>query len=71
MSGRRGVHPRHLDLVRAFPLRPLRSETELKHAVEVINCLIDRDDLDAGEADYLKVLGDLVERYETLYGQGN
>jgi HTH-type transcriptional regulator/antitoxin HigA len=31
----------------------------------MVNSLLDRDDLDPAEADYLDVLGDLVERYET------
>jgi HTH-type transcriptional regulator/antitoxin HigA len=54
----------YLRLVRAFPLRPIRTEEELDRAIEVIDSLLDRDDLDAAEADYLDVLGDLVERYE-------
>jgi len=52
-------------LVRAFPLRPLRSEEELDRAIAVIDSLLDREDLDPAEADYLDVLADLVERYET------
>ena len=56
---------RYLELVRAFPLRPLRSDEDLDRAIAVIDSLIDRDDLDEGEEDYLDVLGDIVERYET------
>ncbi len=52
-------------LVRAFPLRPIHSEAELDRAIDVINALLDRDDLTPAEADYLDVLSDLVERYET------
>jgi len=55
----------YLRLVRAFPLRPLRSEEELDRAIAVIDSLLDREDLDPAEADYLDVLADLVERYET------
>jgi HTH-type transcriptional regulator/antitoxin HigA len=51
-------------LVRGFPLRPLRSGKQSAQAVKVLDSLLDRDDLDAAEADYLDVLGDLVERYE-------
>lgn len=56
---------RYLDLVRAFPLRPIRSDEELDRAIATVNSLIDRDDLDPGEDDYLDVLSDLVEKYET------
>ena len=59
------VPDKYLKLVRRFPLRPLRSDEELDQAITVINSLLDRDDLDPAEADYLDVLGDLVERYET------
>src|SRR5688572_27124346 len=55
---------RYLELVRRFPLRPLRSDAELDRAIAVINSLIDRDRLEPGEEDYLDVLGDLVEKYE-------
>jgi HTH-type transcriptional regulator / antitoxin HigA len=34
-------------------------------AIEVINALLDRDNLDPWEDAYLDVLSDLVERYET------
>jgi HTH-type transcriptional regulator/antitoxin HigA len=54
----------YLALVRRLPLRPIRSEVELDAAIAMIDVLTDRDELDAGEADYLDVLGDLVERYE-------
>lgn len=54
----------YLELVRRCPLRPIRSEAELDRAIAMINELIDRDNLDADEEDYLDVLGDLVERYE-------
>ena len=64
----RGVYgkteDRYLDLVRRFPLRPLRTEAELDAAIAVIDGLLDRPTLTAPEQDYLDVLGDLVERYE-------
>lgn len=56
---------RYLDLIRRFPLRPLRSEADLNAAVAIIDELIDRDGLTAPEQDYLDVLSDLVETYET------
>jgi HTH-type transcriptional regulator / antitoxin HigA len=58
------VSASYLRLVRAFPLRPIRTEDELDRAIEVIDSLLDRDDLDPAEADYLDVLGDLVRSYE-------
>jgi len=56
---------RYLDLVEAYPLRPIRSERELSKAIKVVDSLLDRDTLNAAEEDYLDVLSDLVERYES------
>jgi HTH-type transcriptional regulator/antitoxin HigA len=53
----------YLELVRRFPLRPIRSDAELDAAIAVIDGLLDRD-LSPPEQDYLDVLGDLVEAYE-------
>src|SRR5438552_11079133 len=65
----RGVYgkteDRYLDLVRRFPLRPLRSDADLDAAIAVIDALIDRPALTAPEQDYLDVLSDLVEAYES------
>lgn len=47
-----------------FALRPIQSDADLDRAIAVVDSLLDRDDLDAGEQDYLDVLSDLVERYE-------
>lgn len=55
----------YLELVRRFPLRPLRSKAGLDEAIRVIDSLLDREDLQLTEQDYLDVLSDLVERYET------
>ena len=55
---------RYLDLVRQFPLRPLRSDADLDAAIAVIDALLDRRALTAPEQDYLDVLSDLVEAYE-------
>ncbi len=51
-------------LVFQFALRPIQSDADLDRAIAVVDTLLDRDDLDAGEQDYLDVLGDLIERYE-------
>jgi HTH-type transcriptional regulator/antitoxin HigA len=55
---------RYLELVRQFPLRPLRTDADLDAAVAVVDSLLDRDDLSAPEQDYLDVLSDLIEAYE-------
>ena len=55
---------RSFELVRRFPLRPIRSDVELDRAIAVIDELIARPELAAGERDYLDVLGDLVANYE-------
>jgi antitoxin component HigA of HigAB toxin-antitoxin module len=56
----------YLELVRRFPLAPIRDKRSLKDALTLIDELgiIDEDRLTPGEADYLLVLSDLVERYE-------
>lgn len=54
----------YLELIRQFPLRPLRSSTDLDAAVEVIDALIDCATLTTAERDYLDVLSDLVAAYE-------
>jgi HTH-type transcriptional regulator / antitoxin HigA len=56
---------RYHALVQKFPLRPLRSDEELDRAIEVIDSLIGRGGLDQGEQDYLDVLSNVVEQYET------
>jgi HTH-type transcriptional regulator / antitoxin HigA len=53
----------YFELVRKFPLRPIRSDEELMQAIAVIRPLLARA-LDEGEQDYLDVLSDLVEKYE-------
>jgi HTH-type transcriptional regulator / antitoxin HigA len=56
----------YLDLVRKFPLVPIRSDRHLQDAFKVIDRLsiIDEELLTPGQADYLLVLSDLVEKYE-------
>src|SRR5947209_18286411 len=56
---------RYLDLVRRFPLRPIRSEAELDRAIAMIDSLVDQETLSLDEQDYLDVLSDIVEKYET------
>lgn len=54
----------YLELIQRFPLRPIRTEEELDRAMEIVDELTDRDNLDEWEKDYLDVLSDLMERYE-------
>ncbi len=61
----RNATKRYLELVRKFPLRPIRSDEELDEAVRTVDLLLNRRELKPEEEDYLEVLGDLVERYET------
>jgi HTH-type transcriptional regulator / antitoxin HigA len=56
---------RYLKLVQTFPLKHLRSDRELREAIKVIKSLIIRGKLACGEQDYLDVLTDIVERYES------
>ncbi len=54
----------YMEVLRAFPPRPIRSDAEHRRAIEVIDGLIDRPDLSVDEADYLDVLGLIVADYE-------
>ncbi len=54
----------YVDLIRQFPLRPIRSDEELDQAVRMVDSLLDRRDLRPEQEDYLDVLGDLIKRYE-------
>jgi HTH-type transcriptional regulator / antitoxin HigA len=58
------ITDRYFDLVRFFPLRPIRSDAELDRAIAVVNSLIDRNDLATDEEDYLDVLADLIHKFE-------
>lgn len=52
------------NLVFQFALRPIQSDADLDQAIALVDSLLDRNDLDAGEQDYLDVLSDLIARYE-------
>jgi HTH-type transcriptional regulator/antitoxin HigA len=59
------VDKAYMELVRKFPLVPLREKSELEEAVKVMKSLaFRRSSLSHGEADYLSVLGDLIAQYE-------
>lgn len=59
------VKDRYLELIQQFPLRPLRDDRELAAATDLIHQLVDQDALSEPEQDYLDVLSQLVEQYET------
>ncbi len=61
----------YLELVRAFPLRVIRTDEEHDRAIEVINGIADRKGRTLpGEHDYFLVLAMLIERYESeIYGE--
>jgi HTH-type transcriptional regulator / antitoxin HigA len=53
----------YLDLVRRFPLKPIKDDREHEQAVEIIQELIGRK-LDVGASNYLDTLILLVNKYE-------
>jgi len=55
----------YFDLILQFPLRHIHSEMELDRAIEMVDSLLDRSKLAPGEQDYLDVLSDIIEVYET------
>lgn len=59
------ANDRYLELILRFPLRPLRCDEDLDAAVAMIDALLSQPSLKREEHDYLEVLGDLVEAYET------
>jgi HTH-type transcriptional regulator / antitoxin HigA len=58
-----------MELVEAFPLRPILDEGQLEAALDIIDQLLDREELSHDEQDYLEVLSVLVERYEADHVQ--
>jgi HTH-type transcriptional regulator / antitoxin HigA len=58
------AHDRYLEWICEFPLRPIRSDKELRGALAVIDRLLDQERLVNEERDYLDVLSGLVGRYE-------
>lgn len=54
----------YLKLVLDFPLASIKSDKHLKEAQRVMDKLLARDKLDAGEDMYLDALSDLVGSYE-------
>jgi HTH-type transcriptional regulator/antitoxin HigA len=57
----------YLELLQAFPPRPITSEEDYQATQAVIDQLIDQGNLTQDEQDYLNVLGSLIRDYEDLY----
>ena len=57
----------YLELVQAFPLRHIRSDSELDEAIGFIDTLIQRGKLRPEEQAYFDVLTDIVEKYEAKH----
>ena len=57
----------YLELVLAFPLASIRSDGHLAEAQKVMDRLLAKGDLDAGEMMYLDALSDLVAAYEDAH----
>ncbi len=54
----------YIELLTAFPPRPIQTEVEFSVTQQVIDSLIDRGELTLDEEDYLDVLGTLIYEYE-------
>jgi HTH-type transcriptional regulator/antitoxin HigA len=55
---------KYLELIKGFPLRPIKTEADLRKAEGVVEKLVSAGHLSAGEEDYLQILGNLIEEYE-------
>jgi HTH-type transcriptional regulator / antitoxin HigA len=54
----------YIELLKAFPPRPITAEEELMATQTAIDSLLDKGELTRDERDYLHVLGMLVYEYE-------
>lgn len=55
----------YLDLVKTFPLRPLRTEAEIDEATSIFSRLAGRlEPLSAGERDYMDAIEQFIDAYE-------
>ena len=63
----RDLRDSYFDLVRTFPLRPIRTDAELDRAIQVflkLTVAAPHEERDAGVRDYLGALSLLIEQYE-------
>lgn len=57
----------YLALVKAYPLREIHSDKELDQAIAVLDSLLEREaSLTRQEQDYLDILSNEIERYESV-----
>ena len=65
-QARRSTRPtrRYLELVRQFPLRPLRSRSDLRTATAILDRLFGLPNVDPGESDYVHALALIVASFE-------
>jgi len=54
-------------LVALFPLRPLHDEVDYDNALEIAESLVGLADATEDQADYLDVLTDIIQKYETRH----
>ncbi|MBD2576391.1 transcriptional regulator [Oscillatoria sp. FACHB-1406] len=54
----------YVELINIFPPRPITSEAQLLATQEIIDSLLDKEELNSDELEYLDVLGTLVYEYE-------
>jgi len=71
MSKARPIADDYMTLVRAFPLRPIRNQSEFNEAGKVLTRLLGRPDgkLSDGERDYLDALVLLAEDYDRKHSK--
>lgn len=67
MATRTAPSTRYMELVAAFPLRPIRSQAQLDRAIKVVDSLLDQAKRTRDEEDYLDVLGTLIHAYEEAH----
>jgi HTH-type transcriptional regulator/antitoxin HigA len=60
----RKLPTRYAELVTAFPLRPIHDKVDADNATEIIDAMAGHD-LTEDQSDYLDVLSDLLDRYES------
>jgi len=58
------IRDSYLEMIRRFPLRPIRSDAESDAAGLILDEWFGRPDMDAGEEDYVQTLALLVADYE-------
>ena len=56
--------PRYRELIRAFPLRQIRTKSEAQAATRILDELFPKDLADAGEEAYVRALAVLLADYE-------